>query len=211
MKLISISIFLLFSSASFCQGLEICSSLNTSSEDRFQNAYGFGFKYDYDFFSEFRVGAGIHYNLNKSTFIKDISYPYSPEFEEIISNSKRLSLRLNCQILLKDNEYVSFSVGPELSYNIIWSIDNYYYNKMYPNWVNYEKRIFSTKKFGVGITSSIEIKKMIIKKMSLCFSIRPELVVFDIYPKYYRGISDNSIFPQSVGFIEFQIGLKYRF
>jgi hypothetical protein len=64
-----------------------------------------------------------------------------------------------------------------------------------------------TKDFGVGLISKVEVKSFLIPKISLCLTIRPELLIGkDLFSK-----GSNPIFSGGLGFTEFQIGLKYRF
>jgi hypothetical protein len=52
----------------FEQEVEFCDSVNTSSEQRFQNAYGVGLQCQQDLNQKFKVGLGIHYNFNDAVF-----------------------------------------------------------------------------------------------------------------------------------------------
>jgi hypothetical protein len=209
----SIFIILLFLGfSSFGQNLEFCGSLNTSSEQRFQNSQGVGVQYQHNISKYFLVGLGVHYNFNSAKF-DDIPYndadPIFPNIEEINSKVKRFSVRLNIKGLLKENEYVSISLGPEISYNYVWGDDNITeYVSRNSTWIKQSRSIDLTKKFGVGLVSKIEVKNFIKPQLSLCFTIRPELIV----GKENELIGANPpIFSGVFGFTEFQIGLKYRF
>lgn len=206
-KLICLSIFLLIGISCFAQVIEVCGSLNTSSEQRFQNALGIGLQYQHDISRKFIVGFGVHYNFRNSHFTEQPyidAIPFPPSLEKIDSNSKRFSVRLNIQGVLRDNESLSLSLGPEISYNYLWGQDkiNLFLGGG-SNWSNYKQNNDLIKKIGIGLISKIEIKNVIKPRLSLCSSIRPEFTTNDVF--------GESVFANTIGFVEFQIGLKYRF
>ena len=211
-SLICLSIFLLIGMSCIAQEVEVCSSVNTSSEQRFQNALGIGFQYQHDISKKFRVGFGVHYNINKAQFINKpfIAAMQSPtSLEKIASESKRFSIRLNIQGLLRDNESLSVSLGPELSYNYLWGKDkiDIFYGEV-PGWGNFTQNNGLAKEIGIGFISKIEIKDFMTKQLSLCFTIRPELLIGK--GTEWDGVG-TPVFSESFSFTEFQMGLKYRF
>ena len=194
----------------FSQEVEFCSSLNTSTENRFQNAYGIGLQYQHNIGSKFKVGLGVHYNFNNVQF-DEIPYvdgdPNLVIAEEIHSKSKRFSIRLNIQWLLKNNENASISLGPEISYNYLWGKDQIEERQgQSSNMLNSTQNNGLTKEIGLGLISKIEIKNFISPQLSLCFTIRPEIVTDGVFAK-----GGTPVFSGASGFTEFQIGLKYRF
>ena len=194
----------------FAQELEFSSSLNTSSEKRFQNARGIGFQYQNNIGAKFKVGLGIHYNFNNIKF-DEIPYidadPNLLVADKIHSKSKRFSIRLNIQWLLKNSENASISLGPEISYNYLWGQDQIEERQgQTSNRFNYIQNNGLTKEIGLGLISKIEIKNFISPRLSLCFTIRPEIVTDGIF-----AIGGNPVFSGASGFTEFQIGLKYGF
>jgi len=194
------------------QEIEFAGSLNTSSEQRFQSAFGYGLQYQQGINSKYKVGIGVHFNFNKSEF-DNIPYFIGSSMgiidEQIKSNSNRFSIRLNIQRLLRDNENVSLSLGPEISYNYLWGKDQVHERMdQLPNYFNYSQNIGLTKDFGIGLVSKIEIKKIVLPELSLCFTIRPEILIGKNY-KVFGGIPP--VFSGALGFTEFQIGLNYRF
>jgi hypothetical protein len=213
-KLICLSIFLLIGISCFAQELEMCGSFSTSSEIRFQDALGVGLQYHHDISKKLKIGLGTHYYYKNSLFteeyniigggIGDVNH-WTTNYD---SKSQRVSLRLNIQCLLRDNEYLSISLGPEISYNFIWGkedgrtwaggSESYKLNR----YINLEKKI------GIGLISKIEIKDFITHQLSLCFTLRPELVTGK--DSQYR-INSPSLFSGNLGFVEFQMGVKYRF
>jgi len=196
----------------FGQEVEFCSSLNTSSEQRFQNSFGIGLQYQHDLSNKFKVDLGVHYNFNKSQFDNIPYVDADPNLiiaDKINSNSKRFSVRLNIQRFLKNNENVSISLGPEISYNYLWGLDQIEEKLAQTSitYYNYSRSIDLTKDFGVGLISKVEVKSFLIPKLSLCLTIRPELLI----GKDFFSKGSNPIFSGGLGFTEFQIGLKYRF
>jgi hypothetical protein len=194
----------------FAQEVEFSSSLNTSTENRFQNAYGIGFQYQYNVGSKFKVGLGVHYNFNNVKF-DEIPYvdgdPNLIIAEEIHSKSKRFSIRLNVQRLLKNNENASISLGPEISYNYLWGQDQIDERQSQTlNRFSFIQNNGLVKEIGIGLISKIEIKNFISPQLSLCFTIRPEIVTDGIFAK-----GGNPVFSGVSGFTEFQIGLIYGF
>lgn len=211
-KLICISVALFIGMSCFGQEVECSTSINTSSEQRFQNAQGIGLQYQQDISTKFKLGFGVHYNFNNVNF-SQLAYvdaiPFPPSVEKVHSKSKRVSFRLNIQGLLKNNEYVSISLGPEMSYNYLWGNDDI--NMFFgggTEWTNYSQKNGTTKMIGIGLISKIEVKNFIAPQLSLCFTIRPELIADGVSAK--EG-SSNPVFSPAIGFVEFQIGLKYRF
>ena len=201
---------LLIGLSCFGQEVEFSSSLNTSTEKRFQNAYGIGLQYQHNISSKFKVGLGVHYNFNNVKF-DDIQYvdgdPNLIIADKIYSSSKRFSIRLNIQGLLKNNENVSISLGPEISYNYLWGQDQIEERQgQTSNRFNFIQNNGLTKEIGLGLISKVEVKNFISPQLSLCFTIRPEFITDGVFAK-----GGNPVFSGVLGFTEFQIGLKYRF
>jgi hypothetical protein len=194
----------------FAQEVEFNSSLNTSTENRFQNAYGIGIQYQNNLGSKFKVGLGVQYNFNNVRFDEIPNVDGNPNLiiaEEIHSKSKRFSIRLNIQWLLKNNENASISLGPEISYNYLWGQDQIEERQGQPsNMLNITQNNGLTKEIGLGLISKIEIKNFISPKLSLCFTIRPEIITDGIFSK-----GGTPVFSGALGFTEFQVGLNYRF
>ncbi len=193
----------------FSQELEFSSSLNTSTEQRFQNAYGIGLQYQHFISSKFEVGLGVHYNFNNAEFYEVPWIDGDPNLivtEDIQSKSKRFSIRLNIQGLLKNNENASISLGPEISYNYLWGQDQIVERSgQTSNRFNFIQNNGLTKEIGFGLISRIEVKNIFTPQLSLCFTIRPELVTDGIFAK------GKQVFSGAMGFTEFQVGLKYAF
>jgi hypothetical protein len=204
----------------FGQEVEFCGSLNTSSEQRFQNAYGVGLQYQQDLNQKFQVGLGIHYNFNDAVFDHIPYLDASPDLiatENIHSTAKRISIRLNIQGLLKNNKNVSLSLGPEISYNFLWGEDQINermgdnspgYETLTSNQYNFSQTNDLKKEIGIGLISKLEVKDFIAKPLALCFTIRPELLLGKT--ELLIG-GEQPVFSGVLGFTEFQIGLIYRF
>src|SRR5208337_4822666 len=108
------------------QEVEFCTSLSTSTEPRFQNATGFGLQYQQNVLSWLKAGLCVQYIFNDTRFIALPFEAPEPGFnytEKITSFPKRVSFRLNIQGLILDNKYLSWSLGPEVSYNEFWGKD----------------------------------------------------------------------------------------
>jgi hypothetical protein len=192
------------------QEVEFCCSFNTSNAQRFQNGYGFGIQYQHDIGHKWEVGLGVHFNFKKAQFTDEPyidAIPFPPSIEEVNSNSQRYSIRLNIQRLLMDNTNVSLSLGPEISYNLFRGKDDI---RLFlggsTKWINYSQTNGLTKEIGFGFISKIEIKNILDPQLSLCFTIRPEFTTDGIFAK-----GGEPIFSGVLGFLEFQMGIKYRF
>jgi len=219
-RLLPVLFTLFLSIACFGQEVEVSGSYNTSSEQRFQNGYGVGLQYQQDIIKRVKVGLGVHYNFNNASFDYIPYLDYSPTamgIEKIYSSSKRFSVRLNAQYLLKDNEYVSLSIGPEISYNNLWGQDHIYgrigdgvdsYHSS-PQSYEYKHDNKLDGIFGAGLISKIEIKDFLTKQLALCFTIREESLLGNHIE--YLGGSDAPLFNGWITATEFQLGLKYRF
>jgi hypothetical protein len=216
MKAPIMTFFVLFIGLScFGQEIEFCSSLNTSSEQRFQSSSGIGIQYQEDIGKKFKAGLGIHYNYNNSQFENIPFVDADPNLiivEKINSSSKRFAVRLNLQRMLKNNENASISLGPEISYNNMWGQDKIDETALKagqtPTYSEYAQNIGLKEDIGLGLITKIEVKKVLLPPLSLCITIRPELLIGKAYK--LEGM-DPPVFSGVLTFTEFQIGLKYRF
>ncbi len=193
------------------QELEFCTSLNTSSEPRLQNAAGFGLRCQHSIGKKILAGLGIHYNFRNSGFDEVRYIDGDPDLlvvDRIKSDSYRLSLRLNLQAIMINNNNASLTFGPEISYNYLWGKDNVdEITGQMSNQYNYSQNNGPSRDFGFGLISEFEIKNIIARQLSLCFTIRPELLIGkDLFLK-----GGEPIFSGGLGFTEIQVGLKYRF
>lgn len=210
MRILSIAFLILFIGVScFGQEFEINGSLNTSSEKRFQGAYGIGLQYQHDIGNKFKAGIGIHYNSKNAEFDEIQYVDADPDLliaDRINSSANRFSLRANIQRLLIDNEHVSFTLGPEISYNYFRGNDEVD-ERVGQNSERYlyTQKTGLSKQLGFGLISAIEVKQVIKPQLSFCFTIRPEFTTDGLFPK-----GGNPVFSGVLGFAEFQLGLKYR-
>lgn len=213
MKTTLISCFILFVTIScFGQEVEFCGSFNTSSEQRFQNAYGVGLQYQHELSQKWKIGFGVHYTTNAANF-DHIPYvdadPLNVVTDKINSSAKRFSVRLNLQRYLKNNENLSLTLGPEISCNYLEARDQTDRRTgQLSNQNTFSENYRLSQRIGIGFISKIEIKDFIAKPLALCFTIRPEFIIGDFIA--LKG-SDQSPFYGLLGFTEFQIGLAYRF
>jgi len=209
-KLVLVTLAFMVGTYCFGQELELCNSLNLSSEQRFQNAYGIGIQYLHLIGHRLKIGVGVHENFCKSEF-DEIGYidadPIYPYVEKISSNSHRISLRMNIQGLLLNNEWVSLSFGPEMSYNYLWGNDQIKeFMEQSSKWINFSQDNTLRNAIGFGLISKVEIKNFLHPQWALCFTIRPEFMMDGLF---YKG--GTPVFSGIIGFTEFQLGLKYRF
>jgi len=227
-RLLPVLLVMFLSLSCFGQEVEVSGSFNasfsgvissgTSPEQRFQNALGVGIQYQQDIIKRVKVGLGVHYNSRNTSFDHIPYVDFNPDViatEEIFSTSKRFSVRLNAQYLLKDNENVSVSLGPEITYNYLWGQDHifermsgYASNNYTTSYSDYKRDNKLSGICGVGLISKIEIKNFLTKQLALCFTIRNEQLIRKIETEIY---GDYPAFSGWEDFVEFQVGLKYRF
>jgi len=125
-KLGIITSFLILNTHLFSQDIQVSMCKNTSSELRLQNALGIGVRYNQTIFTSWKLGLGV--NRSKSSNYFD-EIPYSDATGPRIygigikAHYSFTSLRFNIQKQLKNNDYVSISIGSALSYNIIKGSD----------------------------------------------------------------------------------------
>ena len=209
-KLIFFSIAFMIGLYCIGQEVEFCSSFNTSNEQRLQNGYGIGVQYQNDIGHKWKIGLGLHFNFKNAQFSNEPyidAIPFPPSVEKVSSKSQRYSIRLNIQGLLMNNDNVSLSLGPEISYNYFKGEDNI--NLFFggdTKWTNYSQNNGLTKEIGFGLISKVEVKNFIDPKISLCYTIRPEFTTDGIFAE-----GGEPIFSGVLSFLEFQMGLKYRF
>jgi hypothetical protein len=219
--LLTIFFYLFLSLVCFGQEFELGGSLNTSSDQRLQNALGIGLQYQQDIIKRVKVGLGVHYNYKNTSFeyIPNVDFdPTRIESEKINASTNRFSVRLNAQYLLKDNEYASLSIGPEISYNNLWGQDHV--QKKLGSGVNTDHFTTQNLEFirnnglpnliGFGLISKIEIKNFLTKQLALCFTIRDETLCETSGASLDLGVEEPA-FWLGHNFVEFQVGLKYRF
>jgi hypothetical protein len=217
-KLICLAIFLLIGISCFSQEIELCGSFGTSSKLRFNDALGIGLQYQHDIGKKIKIGFGTNYYNKNSNFTEEYkplagyNDPYGHWVTKYDVESKRFSLRLNIQGILRDNEYLSISLGPEVSYNFVWgSEDNsIWYGAAMPDRSFYSRELDLAKKIGMGLISKIDIKKIIIPQLSLCLTFRTELMLRNGPQNTSSYEGSTKIYSAPIDFTEFQIGFKYR-
>jgi hypothetical protein len=213
MKKIILALISLFIGIScFGQGIEFYGSLNTSGEQRFQPGYGIGLQFQQNLSRRFIAGLGVSYHFSHTTFDQRPYMDADPNlivYQHITSNSNRFAVRFNIQGLLIDHKNFSWTLGPALSYNILWGKDQIKQTSNQSSTpTEYSQKNGKVKDFGVGLISGAEFKNLIARQVSLCFSIRPELLLGNT-----AKLVGASALPFSgiLGFTDFQIGIKYRF
>jgi len=173
------------------------------------NAIGFGLSYLQKLSKNNSIGIGFFYKYKHADYFSIIPTDCNPKIDEyakINSKSKCISVRINYQYYILNREQSKISIGPEISYNYFWGIDNNQYcytgdsTFSTPN-LKHNKAI---NKFGVGILTKFEINEIIIKQLSLILNLRPEILFSSAYygtPVPYDGFIFNA---------EFSIGLQYK-
>ena len=195
--------------ACFGQEVEFCGSLTTSTEQRFQNASGIGIQYQHDIGNRFIVGLGGQFISKKASF-DDIPFidgdPNLLVADKVTSTSHRFSVRLNIQYLLRTNEHFSMSIGPEVSYNYLWGTDETDERTSQNLTRNHYSQKNALAPIGLGFISKTEIHDFLDSHLSLCFTFRPEITWNGTFPK-----GETPVFSGVLGYMEFQLGLAYRF
>ena len=110
------------------------------------------------------------------------------------------------QRLLMNNAHVSLTLGPEISYNHFKGTDHI--NLLLggsTDWTNYSQTNDLTNLIGFGLIAKFEIKNILDPQLSICFTLRPEFTTDGTF------IRNRPVFSGVLGFMEFQLGLKYRF
>lgn len=217
-KLICLFIALLIGISCFAQEIEVCGSFGTSSEIRFRDAFGVGLQYQHDIGKKLKVGFGTNYYNKNSNFTEEYqplagyNDPNGHWVTKYDVESNRFSLRLNIQGILRDNEHLSISLGPEVSYNFVWgSEDNsIWYGAAEPDRYYYSRDLDLAKKIGIGLLSKIEIKNIITPRLSLCLTFRTELMLGNGSQNSGNYEGTTKIFSAPIDFTELQVGLKYR-
>ncbi len=209
-KLILPLLFILLNLSAFGQTMELSASINTSSEDRFQNASGTGLQFQQSIGHKSILGIGTHFNFSNSKFTVIPYNDADPRFhavDRINSYSKRISVRINIQQLIKDNELYSIGIGPEISYNWLWGYDKVHeYVDENSDLIYFTRDNETAGDLGFGLISKFELKQIFIDRLSLCITVRPEFLVGKDYNK--KGFA--TVFTGDLRFLEMQLGLKYN-
>lgn len=193
------------------QSIELTTLLNNSTEKRLDKSKGFGIMYSHTISKRSTFALAGTYKFRNSTFDNIEGSNADPRvryFKEISSNTKSFSIRLNYQYAIINKEPVTLSLGPEVSYNFLWGKDKTIFSTS--NNANqyslYSKDIEQIRRFGLGILTRVQIHKIFIDRLSLCFDIRPEL----IFSPALDGIGDTAPFNGAYTNLEFMLGFQYR-
>jgi len=201
--------FFVLNTSLFSQDIQVSMCKNTSSELRLQNALGIGVRYNQTIFTSWKLGLGVNRSESKNHFDE---IPYSDASGPSIygigirSYYSFTSFRFSIQKLLKNNDFVSISIGSVFSYNMVKGRDKELYGvdsithsqivSFQPYHLNYK---------GIGFISEVEVKQIFIKDLSLCVTIEPEA----LFSKEYGMAGRSNALPTVFGFTEFQVGLRY--
>ena len=198
----------------FRQEIEITSSYNSSSNPLFQNAWGFGLHYFVRLNSIIKLGVEVNQYFNSPLVIGVGDWfnggGATYYFFQDKCTIKQTSIRLNTLFNIRENRHLYLCIGPDLSYNIpsgkVNSLTTYQNFVDYQNTYNIDKHVLN---IGFGVLAKIEIKRIFIPQMSLCFNIRPQVIFGGRFP-LSDGTTDVS-FLGKYFITEFQMGLKYNF
>lgn len=188
------------------QSLELSPVLNLSTDPRFDKCAGIGLMYSHRISKKYSLGLSVYYKslhsnfaeLNQPEYLDDPNDPIY--FSHINAKSNNISIRTGVQHHIIDKEKIGFSLGPELSYIRQWSSEksfSYYIDKGNSYYSSYNDLHHM---LGVDMLIKLELKKIIIERLSICINTRPELAI-DI---------SSAPFGYNIGNIEFMIGTKYK-
>ena len=209
-RVILTSILILIVTTIFSQSIELLTNLNMSNEKRLDNAPGIGLMYLQPFGNRSGLGLSAYYKQKHAEYDRITYVNFNPSdilSAKINSESRQVSIRLNYQYALFNNEHASLSVGPEVSYNLLWGSDNNKYltssDSTFGSPVLRENDKID--KIGLAFLFNFEIKNMLTDNLSLNIHFRPEMLFSESYEggeKPYSGEISN---------FEYGIGLKYYF
>jgi hypothetical protein len=189
------------------QSLEVSPLLNLSTEQRLEKCSGVGVMYSHRISKNFSLGLSVFYKSLYSNFA-EINRPDDPidpvTFSEINAQSRNVSIRTGAQHHIIDSELIGFSLGPELSYNWFWGADKEFSYNVNKGTSYYSRYKYNSHFVGVGFLIKLELKKILIERLSICVNTRPELAL-EIPEE-----NNSSPFEYGMGNAEFMIGLKYR-
>ena len=227
MKQLFIFFILIISSNSYGQGVEVVSSVCTSSNLLFQSAKGIGVNYEFLQFDSvlgkksILFGAGAQYSVNSKNYdqIADV-FPSGVKFytpQQVTSKVQKSSFYFHVLIALINNKNVILAIGPEINYNLLrgrGTEQNFSTNANGAIILNPTSNAFemqAVNAIGYGLLAKVEVRNIFIPKLALVFNIRPEIM----HSHYQLPLSDSGDDgPKLFGvnrFLEFQIGLKYSF
>lgn len=191
----------------FAQDLEFCGTYSIASDQRFQNATGIGLQYQNDLGKYWRIGVGMYYNANTASYDETfLTNDNSTTVFKMTAEPHRFTIRVNALRLIPYSKMVSIYLGPEISYNSIWEKDQIVATDEAYSDYNNTTDIPLTNYFGAGIVCKVEVKPILDPHLSLVLTFLPELITDGVAPK--GSINDAQLM---YAFMEFQIGLKYRF
>jgi len=216
---------LIISCSSYGQGIEVVSSLSTSKNIALQGAKGVGINYQFLQIDSalgkksIQLGVGVLYS---SINLKDYSageflMPPTVIIPHINTQIQKTCVRLNALMVLRDNKYMMWAIGPELSYNIFYEHGDRqdYYSYPGGGYISSSYSFNQTvQTIGLGLLTKIEIRNIFTPKLSLTFNIKPEFMYnFQTINQQEHGVSsygDLGLFGFT-NYLEIQLGLKYNF
>jgi hypothetical protein len=204
------SILLLLATTIFSQSVELFTNLNISNEKRLDKAPGIGLMYFQSLGHKSGLGLSVYYKQKHAEYDRITYVNFNPSdilSAKMNSESKQVSFRLNYRYALFINEHASLSVGPEVSYNLLWGSDKNRYLTSNDSTLSSPVLRVNDKidKIGLTFLFNFEIKNILMDNLSLNIHFRPEMLFSGSYEggeKPYSGEIKN---------FEYGIGLKYYF
>jgi hypothetical protein len=206
------TLLILFIIEGNAQSIELNTLFNSSSEKRLDKARGLGILYSHNLTQKSALGLAFTFKSKQSNFDvieRSNANPTVQHYTTIISKSKSYSFRLNYQYSLIKREDISFSLGPEVSYNLfeVKDIKNFSTSANAGSYSIFKNEISNIRKYGLGGLVRIQIHNVLTKKLSLCFDIRPEI----LYGTAIDGGGKAYPFNGKLSNLEFMVGLQYHF
>lgn len=190
------------------QEVDINGLYSSSSTKEFKNSIGIGLGYNY-FVNHNRIGIALSY-LNYNTAYDDI-YTSTTDgtsiiVKEINPNNNRMSINLNYAYRIIDNSNSIIWLGCTAGLNYFNMQGDYYQyddNLQNKNYLTYDYK--ESNRIGIGLLIEYEITNIFSDRFSSSIKINPELTSFDDFA------SSGGHAPWLIGWINFSVGLKYRF
>ena len=203
--LLILSIVFLVQTITFAQEIAISTVFSHGNYDKFKNNIGYEIGYNQLFNSKSKIGVSFSHCFNNT----DYNYIFMSDadgidyYREVKPKNRKLNVSVSYGFNLLKKELSGFYIGPVLGLNY-FKINEIGTERAVNenNEYEFKQNYWKTNKLNVGFM--IEYSRRIISdNISLFFSTKPELI---FYSKF--GL-DGSSTPPVVGFIHFNLGLKF--
>jgi len=212
MKKISTVILLAcLSSALFGQEIAIHGSYSLSSIDKYKHNFGFGVGYNHYINSKNRFGILVNYSISPIYYTRSFisNSDLSSCSQNIEPRNKKIDIKINYVFRVFNKLKSSLYIGPEfgLSYLLInqdieqvtitHGVDTIS--------LKYNSNYSENNRPSLGILIEYELKDIIIKRLSMFFTLNPEVMA------YHNPALKVSNQPAIIAWLTFNIGFKYCF